>query len=370
MLQAHSVRIAIQPLRQFFTSRRRWLMLAVVLLAAVSFGLIERSAAVAQNPQPLDIRSSASNEADALAPDALATAYGANLATQSEVAATPQPQLAGRTVEVNGRPAMLLYVSPDQINFLVPAGAQPGPNTVTVRAANGATVATGATNINAVAPALFTAGNVVAGFALRVKSDGAQGYEPIAEFDQTSNRFKPKAIDPGAAGDQVFLVMFLSGIRHADPAQVRVLLGSDQLEPVYAGASGYPGLDQINLALSAELRGRGKLTLAVKASVGPTSNLAEVEIGGGGAAVTVNRFSKDRVQVGETVEIFGANFPTANVEVLFGPDAVSRPDLATPDKLTVRVPPARRPAPSASASTKWRWASAVVLCGSGPRSAA
>ena len=46
---------------------------------------------------------------------------------------TNLPLELGRTiVEVNGKPAQLFYVSPAQINFVVPANAQSGDNAVSV----------------------------------------------------------------------------------------------------------------------------------------------------------------------------------------------------------------------------------------------
>ena len=57
-----------------------------------------------------------------VAPGGIATIYGSNLASSTETAATlPLPtSLAGTSVTVNGSPAPLFYVSPNQINFQVP----------------------------------------------------------------------------------------------------------------------------------------------------------------------------------------------------------------------------------------------------------
>lgn len=339
MFFVRSAQFAVQPFRQLLAALRRWLPFTAVLLALVCVGLIQRSAAVLQNPQTATIVSAASNEADALAPESLATAYGVKLATQSDIATTPQPQLAGTTVEVAGRAASLLFVSPEQVNFLIPAGTPPGLATVTVRAGDG-TISTGTTNINAAAPALFTAGGVVSGFALRVNASGAQKYDPVAEFDTANGQFKTIAIDlNSAAGDQVFLVFFLSGLRNADPAQVRVILGGDEFAPVFAGAvPGAPGLDQINLALPRELAGKGVLNLVVRVPNARPSNPARIEIGGGVSTLAVNPLSKQTVVAGETLEIEGTNLPTSNVEVLFEPNVGVAPETLTPTKMTLRVP--------------------------------
>lgn len=320
---------------------RRGLLLAAVLLAVACLAWLKHSTAVIRNQvqTPAVVVSAASNETDALAPDSLATAYGARLAVQSDIAATPQTELAGTTVTVAGLAARLLFASPGQINFLIPAGTPTGSATVRVRAADG-TISEGTTIINTVAPALFATGGVASGFALRVKADGAQSYEAIAEFDAASGQFKTKAIDlNSAAGDQVFLVFFLSGLRNADPAQVRVILGGDEFAPVFAGAvPGAPGLDQINLPLSRDLAGKGVLDLTVAAPNARPSKPAKIEIGGGTSTLAISKLSKQTVVAGETLEIEGANLPTSNVEVLFEPNVGVAPETITPNKMTLRVP--------------------------------
>ncbi|HMV46210.1 MAG TPA: Ig-like domain-containing protein, partial [Blastocatellia bacterium] len=334
MFFARVARFAIQPL----TVVSRLLLVIAVLLAAACLGWLKHSAAIVQN-SAATIVSAAGNEADALAPDSLATAYGERLATQTDIAATPQTSLAGTTVTVAGIAAKLLFASPGQINFLIPAGTQPGSATVRISAADGA-VSEGTINISPVAPAIFTVGGVASGFALRVKADGAQSYEPVAEFDTAGGQFKPKAIDLNSdAGDQVFLVFFLSGLRNADPAQVRVILGGDEFAPVFAGAvPGAAGLDQINLLLPRELTGKGDLNLVVKAPNARLSNSAKIQIGGGASTLAISKLSKQTVVAGETLEIEGTNMPTSNVEVLFEPGVGVAPETVTPTKMTLRVP--------------------------------
>ena|SRR5579862_3330496 len=78
------------------------------------------------------IVNSASNQAP-LSPNAIASLYGTNLAydtasvTQSDIGSGALPTvLAGVAVYVAGMPASLYYVSPLQINFLIPANLRPG----------------------------------------------------------------------------------------------------------------------------------------------------------------------------------------------------------------------------------------------------
>ncbi len=70
-----------------------------------------------------------------VAPGSLASLFGTGLAaTTASAAAVPvTTTLAGVSVEVNGKPAPLVYVSPTQINFQVPAATAPGAATLLVR---------------------------------------------------------------------------------------------------------------------------------------------------------------------------------------------------------------------------------------------
>ncbi|HLN00459.1 MAG TPA: hypothetical protein VK335_14325 [Bryobacteraceae bacterium] len=79
------------------------------------------------------IVNSATGTADALAPNTIATIYGSNLSDGPTMAAggsntgAPLPQELGNVhVYVAGSPVSLYYVSPQQINFLIPADLRPG----------------------------------------------------------------------------------------------------------------------------------------------------------------------------------------------------------------------------------------------------
>lgn len=79
------------------------------------------------------IVNSATSGADGLAPNTLATIYGTNLSYGDAVSVdglgpgTLLPQeMAGVQVYVAGSPVSLYYVSPQQINFLIPANLRPG----------------------------------------------------------------------------------------------------------------------------------------------------------------------------------------------------------------------------------------------------
>jgi uncharacterized protein (TIGR03437 family) len=134
------------------------------------------------------------------------------------------------------RDAPLFFVAPAQVNYLIPAGTAAGAATVVITSGDGK-VSTGVVQIAAVAPGLFSANasgqGVASGVALRVKADGAQTYEPIARFDQAQNRFVAVPIDLGPATDQVFLILYGTGLRHQSNVRLpRSLAGRGEVDVV------------------------------------------------------------------------------------------------------------------------------------------
>lgn len=212
---------------------------------------------------------SAASYGGELAADSIVAAFGLNL-SPSTVAATSVPlptTLAGVTVRVTDsekvtRDAPLFFVSPSQINYLVPTGTKPGLAEIAVF--NGANqVAKSETPVNPVAPALFTANasgqGVPAAVALRVRADGSQSLEPVTRFDAVQQRFVPVTIDLGPEGEQVFLILFGTGFRApAEPGAVAAIIGDEIAEVLFAGASpDFVGLDQANVRLPRSLVGKG-----------------------------------------------------------------------------------------------------------------
>ncbi|MGH9837501.1 MAG: kelch repeat-containing protein [Blastocatellia bacterium] len=225
----------------------------------------------------------------ALAPESIAAAFGANLATDTQTAPSlPLPaQLAG--VSVKGRDrvgaerlAPLFFVSPGQINYQVPPGTAAGLATVTVTSGD-SFVAAGMVEIAGVAPGLFSANasgqGVAAALALRLKADGTQQYEPIARFDSAQNRFVAEPIDLGPETDQVFLVLFGTGIKFRSAlSAVSSTIGGASGEVLFADAApGFVGLDQVNLRISRSLVGRGEVDVALSVD-GKAANRVRVSI--------------------------------------------------------------------------------------------
>jgi uncharacterized protein (TIGR03437 family) len=205
-----------------------------------------------------------------IAPESIASVFSLGLGNSiNSASTTPLPtRLGGLEVKLrsalgNERLAPLFFTSPEQINFLVPAGLTPGTATIFI---NGV-FNYGTVQIASVAPGFFTANasgqGLAAAVALRVKADGTQSYEPISEFDPAQNRIVVRPIDLGAEGDKVFLLMFGTGIRGRSALSgVTVKIGGLDGEVAFAGAqTDFFGLDQVNVQLPAALRGRGEVTI-------------------------------------------------------------------------------------------------------------
>lgn len=205
-----------------------------------------------------------------VAPDSIASVFSLGLGFSTNIASTaPLPtKLGGLEVKVRSttgveRLAPLFFTSPEQINFLIPAGTTAGTATLFI---NG-TLNYGTVQVAPVAPGFFTANargqGLAAAVALRLKPDGTQRYEPMAEFDAAQNRIVARPIDLGAQGDQVFLLLFGTGIRGRSAlSAVGVKIGGLDGEVSFAGAqTDFVGMDQVNVLLPAALRGRGAVEI-------------------------------------------------------------------------------------------------------------
>ncbi len=219
--------------------------------------------------------SAASFRGGTLASEQIVASFGTGLATATEVAATlPLPtSLAGTTVKVKDsagleRTSQLFFVSPGQINFLLPPGIASGAARLTVTSGDG-TISAGDVRIANVAPGLFSANangqGAATGYALRVKADNSQSAEPITQFDTAQNRFVPVPIDLGPATDQVVIVLFGTGIRlRSSLSAASVSIGGTDAQLLFAGPQGdFVGLDQVNVLLPRSLIGRGEVDIVL-----------------------------------------------------------------------------------------------------------
>jgi uncharacterized protein (TIGR03437 family) len=214
----------------------------------------------------------ASFEPGVSARQAIVAGYGENLAAALVTApqGTVPQSLAGVSVVIRDTggqeaPAMLFFVSPTQINYLVPARLEPGPAVVNVQS-GGRTIATGSLLIQTVAPGIFTANadgkGVAAASYLRAGPPITTG--TAFRCDAAPGTCRPEPIDLGDPADRVFLQLFATGLRNG--LTVTATIGGETVPVTYAGAQNeYFGLDQINLGpLPRSLSGRGTVMVLVK----------------------------------------------------------------------------------------------------------
>jgi uncharacterized protein (TIGR03437 family) len=135
--------------------------------------------------------------------------------------------------------------------------------------------------IGTVAPGVFAADATGSGLAaavvLRVHADGTTSNSLVANCTAAGCTAIP--IDLGIPTDQVFLSLYGTGIRgRSGLAGVTVTIGGSSAQVLYAGAQPtYPGLDQINVALSPSLAGGGDLTVATTVD-GQKANAVKINV--------------------------------------------------------------------------------------------
>ena len=209
-----------------------------------------------------------------VAPGSIASLYGVNLvATTQQAGALPLPESLGgisltvRDVAGTASAASLLFVSPGQINFVVPQGLAPGLAAFTVSGASGVNVPGTVLNV---APALFSkSGNgtgVAAATAVRIPAGHAENQEPVSVFECSASGCAAVPIDL-TAGTTVYLTLYGTGIRNRSSlANVAVTINGVSVPVLYAGPQpDFAGLDQVNVELPSTLAGSGETNVVLTA---------------------------------------------------------------------------------------------------------
>ncbi len=180
-----------------------------------------------------------------VAPESLASLFGPLPASGKE-SADPQAlptTLAGITIKVRDslgteRQAPLLYASPTQANFQIPAGTAPGDAAITVT--GGGTSLSGFAQVENTGPAIFSFDfDTPVAFAVRIEPDGTQTpLQPDAEITLDDR--------------PVYLSLLGTGIRNRTALlNITCTIGGANVPVEYAGpAPGFPGVDQVNLRLT------------------------------------------------------------------------------------------------------------------------
>lgn len=206
----------------------------------------------------------------ASAPDSLATIFGANLAQGTasatlDAAGQLPTELAGTRVEIAGVAAQLFYVSPTQINLVVPAGIDPGTVVVAVISTASGASKTDTAFLRAAAPGVFSSDGTGTGPGAILN---AVTYAPAPFFVQTA---------ANGADTRTRLAVYGTGFRNANRvvAVAQDPLGNRyNLTVEFAGpAPGFFGLDQANLLLPPDLDGAGAVTLSLGADGNPANSV-------------------------------------------------------------------------------------------------
>ena len=208
--------------------------------------ICDAKASTAPAPPTIATASSARyNFGGVVAPDSIVTTFGTNLAATTATAATnPWPStLGGVQVTVTdargtARTAPLYYVSPTQISYLIPTGTASGTAQIAIGTQRTSVL------VAATAPGIYSANNTGRGVAsatyIRVTARGVRTegflFDPLTKADTGV---------PVAAGDQIFLILYGTGLRGGPATATVGDIAVPVAGPVAQGQ--YQGLDQINL---------------------------------------------------------------------------------------------------------------------------
>jgi uncharacterized protein (TIGR03437 family) len=211
----------------------------------------------------------------------IVTAFGSQLANSTVITQRPDFdfQLGGVSVTVSNAAAELIYVSPGQINFVLPQGAQTG-DAVEFSINNNGVVTKGKAKIADAGPGIFTINGNGAGGAAATCQSVTTATPPVATFS-----LPPCAVSN--AENRRFINLYGTGVRNAAAGTLTFVykVGTEDrtLTPQYAGAQSlvqntFPGLDQINIELPAEFP-KGTTKVRLRLTVGTaTVDSNEVEI--------------------------------------------------------------------------------------------
>ncbi|MFN7931229.1 MAG: S8 family serine peptidase [Blastocatellia bacterium] len=213
------------------------------------------------------------------APEMIMSGFGSNLAsvTANANGGTLPTTLANVSVRITDSTGLvalapLFFVSPNQINYQLPAGAALGVAKIEV-VRQGAVVARGAISVSSLWPGLFAEAQNGSGMAaanvLRIKANGDRTLESIQNPINLTN-----------PGDTVYLQLYGTGLRgRSSLNNVKLTLGGTPLRVEYAGAQlQFFGLDQINAVIPASLAGRGRTLDLVLSVDGWSANMVQCKV--------------------------------------------------------------------------------------------
>lgn len=198
-----------------------------------------------------------------MAPGSFATVFGQDLCSQTVAGNWIAPgqlptSLGSCSVAVDGMPAMLQYVSPGQINFVVPQNLGPGMGTISVN--DDSQTQSGSMMLGQAGPGFFALNGMGLGEGAMLNGATWQ----IGPFSTSTS------------GQPTYVAMYVTGL---DPSTApAVMIGGIPVDVMWFGnAPGYAGLQQINLMLPSGMAGVGRAPVTVMSS-GQVSNVAFMHV--------------------------------------------------------------------------------------------
>ena len=201
--------------------------------------------------------------AQPLAAGSFTTIFGQTLCAQTMAGDWVAPgrlptMLGGCSVTVNGMAAMLQYVSPSQINFIMPAAAGSGPAAVMVT--NGSQIMTGTATTGSAGPGMFALNGMGMGEGALLNSMMGRG----GPFSTSTN------------GQPTYLAIYVTGLDALSKPVITI--GGIAVDVMWFGdAPGYAGLQQINVMLPAGMAGAGRAPVTVTSN-GQVSNVTFMHV--------------------------------------------------------------------------------------------
>jgi len=214
----------------------------------------------------------------AVAPDSIAVALGSALAfttqqSQRQPDGTFPTTVGGTTVTVNGQPAQIFFVSPNEVHFHLPAATLLGTAEVVVTNSDGFQSRGNVTTLRA-APGVFTKSGDGLGEGMILNADTLQA----GPFDPTDGNLR--------------LIILSTGVRNGTSVSVTAEGRALTLESI-AHTPDMPGMDEVHVLVPADLRGAGIVDLLIRAD-GRDSNPVTVEFSGDSRRdIMINEFLAD-----------------------------------------------------------------------------
>ena len=217
--------------------------------------------------------SAASYSGATLAADSIASAFGLNLASGTQVNhELPLPtKLLDGSLRVIDSTGMIHYggfffVSPMQSNFWIPPKVALGPAEIIASSRDG-TISRGTASISQIAPALFTANasgtGVPAALLLRFRGVNQTAQQLVFDPATPLGERGPLLLDFGQEDETVFLAVFGTGMRAGQDVQATID-SEDVPVSALAASEQFAGLDQVNIGpVPRSFIGRGIVELRI-----------------------------------------------------------------------------------------------------------